>query len=253
MRFVVILSKVAIYFILYAILAAIAAANHKPAFASINKIMKAIIDIQKMQDLLLAFYKTMTVWSITFIGTTFVAVLVGIGLGRFKVLSRWLAGDLDYWRSLPATVLALFAFAAFGDNMFTRALPAIYVTFFLIVYYTNKASVVVDKVRIEHLKDLGASNIFITLNCYIPEIMGNLIISIRQAISLSFLVLVSTELILGSHGGNGIGRYLIDELNALRYPTVIICLFCLGIIGYLLNRVGYFLHINITPWETPER
>lgn len=86
-----------------------------------------------------------------------------------------------------------------------------------------------------HLQQLGASNVFIISRWYIYEMLPSIILAARQCISLSFLVLISTELIVGSSGNLGLGNRLVDWFFYSDFEKVVIALVFLGLTGYIVN------------------
>ena len=220
-----------------------------PAFPSFEKLFGFLSDTESIERLGKALFTSLYIWVKIFIPTLIGSLGVAFWLGYNAKLSAYVASDFDFWRSIPATTLHVFAFALLDDGIIARTLPCIYVTFFSIVYYVIKSSKSINNRVIEHLRELNASRAFVFLHGYIPEIFEATIIAVRQALSLSWLILISTELIIGAGGSGGIGTFLIDEGNALRYPSMLFCLLIIGITGYLINHIGFLLHKKTLYWK----
>lgn len=236
------------YFAVYACAAYIL---NRPAFPSLSEWYRGV-GVFFFSVHAGAVHLTVVRWVFVYVCAAIPAILIGLIAGYAKPVARFVAADLDFWRSLPATCLFFFVVAAFGDNVATRVMPAFYVTFFTVAYYTIKAVTRVEASRIEHLLDLGASNMFIFRHCILYEIADWMFVGLRQSISLSFLVLVSTEFVTGSADNRGLGTYLNDWFTYSRYELVLTALVVLGVIGYVVNRFMYVIHKRCVFWVPVE-
>ena len=239
------LTRVALYFGAYAIFAAYI---DKPAFPSVAQLLEAAtgpVREQLVGHLIMTLWRWLKVFSVGVL----VAVPCGILMGLVTPIYNRLSPDVDFFRSLPATVLVTFVQAAFGDNEQTRAMPAFHITFFTMLFYVAKHTRLIDKTRLNHLEELGASKLFVFWHCVLNELMPATMVAVRQAVSLSFLVLVSVELIIGSEGGEGIGQILYDWQFHTKYANIIVSLLCLGACGYLMNISMLAIHRRLTPWQ----
>lgn len=189
-------------------------------------------------------------WLLVFLISSALGSVTGALLAYKVEIAKMTAFDLDFWRSLPATALVTFFFALGGDNEVTRALPAGYITFFTVIYFTTKAGANLPRVRVDHLSALGASSWFVFRESFLFELFPTIAVACRQALSLSFLVLISTELIVGSGGDVGLGNRLIDWFFYGRFAPALTLILTLGLIGYLANLLAGRL-IEASPFLKP--
>lgn len=237
-------SRIAIYVGLYELTHLLI---QKPLIPSVLELIPIIPELFSA-PIATAYIATCSRWISVFMLGVGLGSVIGAILGYFRIFGHALAFDIDFWRSLPATVLVQFFFALLGDNEITRVLPAFYVAFFTAIYYVSRAGSGLDRKRFEHLYTLGASDSFVIWNAYVYEVLPSVILAGRQAISLSFLVLVSTELIIGSSNDVGIGNRLVDWLFYAQYGKVILVIFLLGLTGYLANRFAA-LSLKLVYWR----
>lgn len=220
-----------VYLFLYSILSYIV---QKPAFPPIHLFFDFDF-IAYFNDIWVHFSATLSRLFYVLIITIPLSVGFGIIIGSFKKLNKNLSKDIDFFRSIPATTFTFFIFSLFGDSEFSRNLPVMYVTFFSILFYTYKSISQLDDTKINYLKDMGADYFFIFRNFIVYEYLSAILIAVRQTISLSFLVLISMELIIGSYNSLGIGVKLYDYKDFLMYKEILISIFLIGITGYFLN------------------
>lgn len=220
----------------------------KPILPSATKIAAAL-DSRFLVSLATDLLPTCLRWCGVFLAGSAAGALLGLVLGYNSRSTAIVTFDLDFWRSLPATALVPFCFALFGDNEITRVFPAFYITLFTVLYYVAKSSNAVSKDRLQHLRTLGAGEAFVLRHCYCLEILPSLMVALRQAVSLSFLVLVSSELIVGSSGNHGVGNRIVDWLFYTQYEQVIAMLIILGTMGYLANLLMKHASAKVLYWR----
>lgn len=240
-----VLVHIIIYITIYSIVAKIL---NKPAFPPFSTLINTFLK-DGIVDFLTNLQATLIRWLIVFIAGVIGGVSFGVIIGYFPILHNFLKIDIDFLRSLPATALIVFIMAAFGDNEVSRSFPAFYITFFTVLFYVVKHATVLKHPRINHLVELGASKTFIIKNCIIYELLPPIFIAIRQSVSLSFLVLISVELIVGPSGNIGLGKVFYDWMFYAKYANTIIGLIFLGIIGYILNLIAGWGHRKIIYWQ----
>jgi len=66
---------------------------------------------------------------------------------------------------------------------------------------------------------------------------------LRIGVGLSWLAIVAAEMLIG---GVGIGFFIWDAWNSSRISDIILALFCVGIVGFLLDRIVAFIGRLVT-------
>ena len=241
--------RIAIYFLIYSSI--YYCLNkfeiNKPIIVSPVELVKSF-NLSFLHVLVNEFLITILRWVIIFIVGTLSGVLLGILFGFLKFGENF-EFDINFWRSLPATVIVSYVIALFGDNEFSRGFPALYVTFFTTFYFTFKFCQNMDKTKILHLKSLGAKNNFIFRNCIYYEMLPTIMTTARQGISLSFLVLIATEIILGSSNNIGIGNTIVNWYFNLDYGNITLFILITGIVGYIANQAMFSLTKKMLFWR----
>lgn len=103
----------------------------------------------------------------------------------------------------------------------------------------------VDQVYIWSARSLGASDREIIWEVILPAAMPQILTGVRTAIAISFLLLVSTELIISTEG---LG-YLIGILgdNGV-YPKMFAVIFIVIAIGFTADRLYLFVSRRLLAW-----
>jgi len=241
---IITISKIVLYTLVYHLASK---ALDRPAFPDAWEILHVMIN-KVLPGFIVHLPATLIRWFAVYMVGLMLGLLGGILIGYFKRIHKTVEFEIDFLRSLPATVLVVFILAAFSDGHIQRSLPALYITFFTVLFYVTKHMAILNRNRIEHLKDLGAGKAFILRHCVYYELLPTMMVAARQAISLSFLVAISVELIVGSYGNVGLGKLLYDWKFYTEYSSIIGGLLIIGSIGYGLNMGMLKLHQKMTPW-----
>ncbi len=243
--FVELVVRVVLYGAIYA---GAAALLDRPAFPPIDRIGAALFS-DVIRGFAEHFPPTLWRWAAVYALETLAGVAVGIPVGYFGRLHKHARVDLDFFRSLPATILVTFILAAFGDGHIQRSIPTLYITFFTVTFYVSKHVSILERRRIEHLRELGAGPLFIVRHCVFYEVLPAVLVAARQAVSLSFLVAVSVELIVGPYGDLGLGRLFYDWQFYSKYANIIGGLLLVGLSGYALNVAMVGIHRIAIRWS----
>ena len=175
------------------------------------------------------------------------AVLAGVGLGVLVGQSTWALRGLDplfqVLRTVPPLAWLPISLAGFQDGQPS----AIFVIFITSVWpiiintsigirnipddYRNVARVI----RLNGVEYFGK----IMLPAAAPFIFSGL----RIGVGLSWLAIVAAEMLIG---GVGIGFFIWDAWNSSRISDIILALFCVGIVGFLLDRIVAFIGNLVT-------
>ncbi len=175
------------------------------------------------------------------------AVLAGVGLGVLVGQSTWALRGLDplfqVLRTVPPLAWLPISLAGFRDGHPS----AIFVIFITAIWpiiintsigirnipddYRNVAKVI----RLNGFEYFGK----IMLPAAAPFIFSGL----RIGVGLSWLAIVAAEMLIG---GVGIGFFIWDAWNSSRISDIILALFCVGIVGFLLDRIVAFIGHLVT-------
>ncbi|NIM41308.1 MAG: nitrate ABC transporter permease [Hydrogenophaga sp.] len=175
------------------------------------------------------------------------AVIAGVSLGVLVGQSTWALRGLDplfqVLRTVPPLAWLPISLAGFRDGHPS----AIFVIFITAIWpiiintsigirnipedYRNVARVV----RLNGVEYFGK----IMLPAAAPFIFSGL----RIGVGLSWLAIVAAEMLIG---GVGIGFFIWDAWNSSRISDIILALFCVGIVGFLLDRIVAFIGKLVT-------
>ncbi len=169
-----------------------------------------------------------------FVTAVVTAVPLGLVVGRHVRVRDALLPWINFFRSLSPIAWIPFAIIWFGVG----DPPAIFIiflaTFFQIVLATAAASGSVPKVYYRVGEDLGLSGAKVLMQITLPAILPQLVIALRVAIGVAWMVVVAAEMIAVR---SGLGFLIVDARNGLRMDLVVCGMITIGAIGIALDLV----------------
>jgi NitT/TauT family transport system permease protein len=181
-----------------------------------------------LEDIIASLYRV--AWG--FITAVLAAVPLGLVIGRHATPRAALLPWVNFFRSLSPIAWIPFAIIWFGVG----DPPAIFIifiaTFFQVVLATAAASASVPKVYYRVADDIGLRGMHVLTRITLPAIMPQLVIALRVAIGVAWMVVVAAEMIAVR---SGLGFLIVDARNGLRMDLVVCGMITIGAIGIGLD------------------
>lgn len=160
---------------------------------------------------------------------------LGLLLGRMPGVYRHLEFLVDFIRSIPSATLFPLFILAFGIGNLSKVAVVVYGCFFIILMaaiYGGKENPDRER-RIATLRSLRATDAQIYRWVIFPDALSSILAGLRIATSISLVLVVITEMFLGSN--NGLGKRIYDTYLAYKIPDMYATLIVLGSLGYIAN------------------
>ena len=169
-----------------------------------------------------------------FVTATILAVPLGLVVGRQASVRAALLPWINFFRSLSPIAWIPFAIIWFGIG----DPPAIFIifiaVFFQVALATAAAAASVPKIYYRVAEDLGMTNGAVLFRITLPAILPQLVIALRVAIGVAWMVVVAAEMIAVR---SGLGFLIVDARNGLRMDLVVCGMITIGAIGILLDAI----------------
>jgi len=181
-----------------------------------------------------------------FITAVLGAVPLGLVVGRHAATRGALLPWINFFRSLSPIAWIPFAIIWFGVG----DPPAIFIiflaTFFQVVLATAAAAASVPRVYYRVAEELGLQGHHVLFQITLPAILPQLVIALRVAIGVAWMVVVAAEMIAVR---SGLGFLIVDARNGLRMDLVVCGMITIGAIGIGLDVVFERLaHVKSLRW-----
>lgn len=175
------------------------------------------------------------------------AVVVGVGLGVLVGQSTWALRGLDplfqVLRTVPPLAWLPISLAGFRDGH-PSAIFVIFITAIWPIIINTSIGIrnIPDDYR-NVAKVIRLNGIEYFAKIMLPAAAPFIFSGLRIGVGLSWLAIVAAEMLIG---GVGIGFFIWDAWNSSRISDIILALFCVGIVGFLLDRIVAFVGRLVT-------
>ncbi|MEK7582229.1 MAG: ABC transporter permease, partial [Patescibacteria group bacterium] len=178
------------------------------------------------------------------------ATLLGVPLGLLFGLSARLYASfelvIEFFRSLPSTALFPLFLLVFGIGDTAKIAVVVFVSFWIILISTASGVLHSSKTRYRVAQSYGANQWQILTNVTFMEALPQIATGLRVAVSISFIVVVVTEMFIGTN--IGLGQRIYDSYLTYRVPELYATLVIVGLLGYVVNKGLILLERKTIHW-----
>ncbi len=194
-------------------------------------------------DIAATLYRTVAAF---LIGSS-IGVLVGLVMGYYKRVYSALEFIVDFFRSIPATALFPLFLLFFGIGDEAKIAAVVFATSFIVVVNTMYGVRHRSQVRTNFARTLKIEGFDLFKKIILPDAAPHIFAGLRVAISISLIVVVVTEMFIGTTFG--LGRRIIDSQLVYNIPEMYAAIIITGIIGYLINWFVFFVERKKIHWS----
>lgn len=184
---------------------------------------------------------------LSFVIALVVGLPLGLLLGRSEKIYRSFEFIIDFFRSTPATALFPLFLLVFGITDISKIAVAAFASMLIIIFNTAYGVMHAKKSRVLAAEIMGATKAQIFRWILFWESLPQTFIGLRSAVSLSLVIIVVTEMFIGTT--SGLGRKIIDSQITYEIPTMYATILLTGIIGYLLNLLFIVVEKRFLHWS----
>jgi len=201
-----------------------------PPHAVCTALWTLAIDGPLLWDLGTTFYRTLLAFGIS-IG---VGLLVGVPLGLSRKTYESSEVVFDFLRSMPSPVMIPLAMLFFGLGDASRIAVAAFTCGLINALQTVYAVRSIPKQRVHAARLAGAEGSLIFFHVLVPSALPILVAGWRITLSLALIVVVVTEMFIGTQ--SGLGMRVLDSHLMFRIPEMYAGIVAVGMVGYGLNK-----------------
>lgn len=168
--------------------------------------------------------------------STVIGVPIGLLMGRFKSIHLSLSGLVDFFRSLPALAMFPLLMIVFGIGEASKIATTVLSCSLVLVVHTIYGVQSAAMERLISAELMSATRREIFTKVVLWEALPSIATGMRIALSLAVVVVVVTEMFVGTNAGLGYRIYQ-DQLT-YRIPQMYAAILITGMLGLGLN-VGF--------------
>ncbi len=172
-------------------------------------------------------------------------IVLGLIIGRSKVIASLLMPPLELLRPIPAVSWIPLAILMFPSS----EISMIFITFlgalFPILLNTIHGVEAVDPRLIASARSLGGKRLAIFTEVVIPSATPSIITGLAIGMGTCWFCLVTAEMISGQLG---IGYFTWESFTLQNYADIVVGMLLIGILGMLSSAIIRLVGHRLTPW-----
>jgi NitT/TauT family transport system permease protein len=181
----------------------------------------------------------------------FISAVIGIALGvPLGIWSRFyesLEVVFDFFRSMPSPALIPIAMLLFGLGDLSRIAVSAFTCSLVNAIQTAYAVRSIPRQRVLAAHLAGARGYFLLHRVLIPSVLPGLVAGWRITLSLSLIIVVVSEMFIGTR--TGLGMRIYDYHLMFRSSEMYAAILAVGIIGYGLNKLVAISEKRFVHWS----
>jgi len=177
-----------------------------------------------------------------FVIAAMLGILVGLLIARWRTLEAITRPIIDFLRPLPSSALIPLAtlVPVLGLTERSYLFIIVYGTIWPVLFGTLVGVEHVNQTALDSINQLPLSRFGRIWNFTLPEAAPEIFTGLRIALSISYILAISAELLLGA-SKSGLGRFLQTLADGGDYAGVYGCILIVALVGWILNglfRIG---------------
>jgi len=172
--------------------------------------------------------------AVGFISGSVLAVLIGIPMGRIRLINDVLDPIIELLRYLSPTAMIPIAVIWFGIGELAKYFLIFWGTFFIVLINTAAGVSRTPVSRQRAAECLGATTLQIFLFVILPSAVPYIIVGMRIAMASSFMSIIPAEMLAAD---SGLGYLLQTSGLLLQTDRIFVALAAISIIGFITDRL----------------
>lgn len=209
---------------------------------TLGKFFSLLISAKAFPDLWATVYRTILGFGIA----SFFGIIAGLIVGKYAGIYKTFEIVIDFFRSLPATAMFPLFLLIFGIGSASKIAIAVFISFWVVLLNSAYGVIHSSKTRTKVAKSLGATDWQIFKDITVMEALPQIVVGLKTAISLSLIVVVVSEMFIGS--SSGLGQKIYDSYLTYETVNLYAWLLIVGLVGYILNKFFVLFEKRTLHW-----
>ena len=169
-----------------------------------------------------------------FISGSLVAIVLGVLLGRIRLLHDLLDPSIELMRYLSPTAMIPIAVIWFGIGEMSKYFLIFWGTFFIVLINTTAGVWRAPIARQRAAECLGANQLQIFIWVVIPSAVPYIVTGMRVAMASSFMSIIPAEILAAD---SGIGYLLQKSSMLMQTDRIFVALVTICALGFVVDRI----------------
>jgi ABC-type nitrate/sulfonate/bicarbonate transport system permease component len=161
-------------------------------------------------------------------------VLVGLLAGMFKPVEKFYEPLISLIYPVPKVAILPLIFAWFGLGSLSKIIVisiSIFFPSYIAAFYGTRA---VNRIHVWSALNAGANRSQVFFRIVVPSALPDIFNGLRIGLALSFVLMVTTELVVSS---SGLGYLIARAEETIRFDRMYVAIVTIGIIGFCADRL----------------
>jgi len=185
-------------------------------------------------------------WLVGYLFGVLAGVPVGLLMGSSSRIYLLLEFLIEFFRSLPVTALFPLFLLAFGIGDASKIAMVFTSVVFVVILNTAYGVFHSSKLRLKMAKTFGASPMQIFVHIRFFDALPSILVGMRTSLSLSLIVVVVSEMFIGTE--YGLGQRIFDAYTRNDVIELYAVILFLGLTGYGSNRLFIAAERRLAFW-----
>jgi ABC-type nitrate/sulfonate/bicarbonate transport system permease component len=169
-----------------------------------------------------------------FVSGSALAVLIGVPMGRLRVVNELLDPIVELLRYLSPTAMIPIAVIWFGIGELAKYFLIFWGTFFIVLINTVAGVMRTPVARQRAAESLGATRGQLFLWVIVPSAVPHIVIGMRIAMAAAFMSIIPAEILAAD---SGLGNLLQTSGLLLQTNRMFVALGTISVLGYVTDRL----------------
>jgi ABC-type nitrate/sulfonate/bicarbonate transport system permease component len=219
-------------------------------FPPISETLGKLADLLGESAFWEAVLNTLKGWALGLGIAAVLAIPLGIVIGSNQLLYRSLRGLIEFLRPIPSVALIPLAILVYGTGLKSKVFLAAFASFWQVLVATLYGVQDVDPVATDTARSFGFSRVQRLFRVTLPSALPYIATGLRIASSVSLILTVTAELVIGSAGlGRSINVARSGGNEELMYALIL----ATGVLGLVLNTLFVRLERRLLHWHPSQR
>jgi ABC-type nitrate/sulfonate/bicarbonate transport system permease component len=176
---------------------------------------------------------------------TFVAVPIGIMMGRSKLVYSLFEPLVEMLRPIPSAAIIPVAILFLGIYTKMKLAVIIFGSLWPILINTFHGVRGIDPILVDTGRTFNLNKKQFLMKIIIPGASPSIATGMRISLAIALILAITVEMIAGS---DGLGFYIIDWERSFHFKEMYAGIFALGILGYLINFLFLKVDSKVMRW-----
>lgn len=177
---------------------------------------------------------------------TGMGVPLGLILGYYTKLYTYNEMLIDFFRSIPATAFVPLFILVFGLGNLSIISLTVFVCFWTILINSIYGVWNCSKMHIKLAKLYHATSYQLFSQIIFYDALPQIMVGIRLSLSLSLVMVIVAEMIMGAQ--QGLGRIIYDNYANFHTEQLFAGILLVGLAGFGVNRIALSLERELVHW-----